>query len=191
MDYERNWIKWCRKILIAARLKGKILDINQKILWYLLVLMVMMAIWDYLTKMANTTRFDSCHRHKIRTDQDHCRYSFDIICLPRWGHRCQPKIQNQVNHESVKGRKNLNRLPRRPFEEESTVSSYQSVIDQFCQDFGDVEIRQFCSDEILSFLNAVSDGNKPLSKQCPLCTPAVIFQFRPQWYRAKFRQPLW
>ena len=47
----------------------------------------------------------------------------------------------------------------------NTVKSYQSVIDRFCQDFRDAELGQISSDQILSFLNRVSDGNKPCTKR--------------------------
>ena len=47
----------------------------------------------------------------------------------------------------------------------NTVRSYQSVIDRFCQDFGDCEIDQVTPDEVLSFLNSFTNSNKPYTKR--------------------------
>ena len=47
----------------------------------------------------------------------------------------------------------------------NTVRSYQSVIDRFCQDFGESEIDQVTPDEVLSFLNSFTNGNKPYTKR--------------------------
>jgi len=47
----------------------------------------------------------------------------------------------------------------------NTVQSYQSVIERFCQDFGDVEIEQVTPDDVLSFLNRFTSGNKPYTKR--------------------------
>jgi hypothetical protein len=38
------------------------------------------------------------------------------------------------------------------------VRSYQSVIDRFCQEFGDPAIDQLMADDILNFLNGFTDG---------------------------------
>jgi site-specific recombinase XerD len=47
----------------------------------------------------------------------------------------------------------------------NTVQSYQSVIERFCQDFGDTEIEQVTPDDVLSFLNNFTNGNKPYTKR--------------------------
>ena len=42
----------------------------------------------------------------------------------------------------------------------NTVRSYQSVIDRFCQDFGDCEIDQVTPDEVLSIFGFLSEASK-------------------------------
>jgi integrase len=59
----------------------------------------------------------------------------------------------------------------------NTVRSYQSVIDRFCQDFGDVELRELSYDEMLSLLNRVSDGNKPYTKRVRYARLSSFFNF--------------
>ncbi|MGB5619896.1 MAG: hypothetical protein WBM78_23860 [Desulfobacterales bacterium] len=47
----------------------------------------------------------------------------------------------------------------------NTVRSYQSVIDRFCWDIGDAEIDLITPDNVLSFLNSFTSGNKPYTKR--------------------------
>ena len=58
-----------------------------------------------------------------------------------------------------------------------TVRSYQSVIDRFCQDFGDCEIDQVTPDKVLSFLNSFTNGNKPYTKRVRYSHLSTFFNF--------------
>jgi hypothetical protein len=55
-----------------------------------------------------------------------------------------------------------------PIPKKNTVQSYQPIIDRFCQEFGDREVDQVTSDDILRFLNRFTEGNKPYTdfEQC-------------------------
>jgi integrase len=59
----------------------------------------------------------------------------------------------------------------------NTVRSYQSVIDRFCQDFGDHEIEQVTPDGVLSFLNSFTNGNKPYTKRVRYSHLSAFFNF--------------
>jgi integrase len=59
----------------------------------------------------------------------------------------------------------------------NTVRSYQSVIDRFCQDFGESEIDQITPEEVLSFLNSFINGNKPYTKRVRYSHLSAFFNF--------------
>jgi integrase/recombinase XerD len=59
----------------------------------------------------------------------------------------------------------------------NTVQSYQSVIERFCQDFGDTEIEQVTPDDVLSFLNNFTNGNKPYTKRVRYSRMSAFFNF--------------
>ena len=59
----------------------------------------------------------------------------------------------------------------------NTVRSYQSVIERFCQDFGDAEIGQVTPDEVLSFLNSFNKGNTPCTKRVRYSHLSAFFNF--------------
>jgi hypothetical protein len=59
----------------------------------------------------------------------------------------------------------------------NTVRSYQSVNERFCQNFIDTEIEQLPPDDVLSFLNSFTNGNKPYTKWVSYSHLAVFFNF--------------
>ena len=59
----------------------------------------------------------------------------------------------------------------------NTVRSYQSVIERFCQDFGDAEIGQVTPDDVHSFLNSFTNGNKPYTKRVRYSHLSAFFNF--------------
>jgi len=59
----------------------------------------------------------------------------------------------------------------------NTLRSYQSVIDRFCQDFGERQIQQVTPDDVLSFLNSFANGNKPYTKRVRYSHLAAFFNF--------------
>lgn len=59
----------------------------------------------------------------------------------------------------------------------NTLRSYQAIIEPFCLDFGEREIGQVTPDEILSFLNYLTDGNKPNTKQVRFSQLSCFFNF--------------
>ena len=79
---------------------------------------------------------------------------------------------------SAKGRKKSGSITTAP-NRKKTVKSYQFAIDRFCRDFEDAELGQISSDQILSFLNRVSDGNKPYTKRVRYAHLSSFFNFIP------------
>jgi integrase/recombinase XerD len=82
----------------------------------------------------------------------------------------------EVSHDNVSSRCNLDRLSQKTLKK-NTVRSYQSVIERFCQDFGDTEIEQLTPDDVLSFLNSLTNGNKPYTKRVRYSHLEPFFNF--------------
>ncbi|MCB2167077.1 MAG: tyrosine-type recombinase/integrase [Deltaproteobacteria bacterium] len=59
----------------------------------------------------------------------------------------------------------------------NTVRSYQPIIDRFCQEFGDHEVDQVTSDDVLRFLNRFTEGNKPYTKRIRYSHICSFFNF--------------
>jgi len=59
----------------------------------------------------------------------------------------------------------------------NTLRSYEAVIEPFCQEFNEREIGQVTPDEILSFLNRLTDGNKPCTKRVRYSQLSCFFNF--------------
>ncbi len=59
----------------------------------------------------------------------------------------------------------------------NTVRSYQAIIEQFCQKFGDTTIDQVTPEDILTFLNRLTDGNKPYTKRIRYAQLSSFFNF--------------
>ncbi len=57
------------------------------------------------------------------------------------------------------------------------MRSYWSVIDRFCHEFGEVEIAQVTPDDVLSFLNSFTNGNKPYTKRVRYSHLSAFFNF--------------
>jgi hypothetical protein len=53
----------------------------------------------------------------------------------------------------------------RSHSKKNTLRSYGAIIQPFCRKFGEREIGQVSPDEILSFLNRLTDGNRPYTKR--------------------------
>lgn len=47
----------------------------------------------------------------------------------------------------------------------NTVRAYVAIICPFCQEIGDIELDQITPDDVLSFLNRLTNGNKTYTKR--------------------------
>ena len=68
-------------------------------------------------------------------------------------------------------------ITTRTIRKKNTLRSYQAVIEPFCREFDDRHIGQVTPDEILSFLNRLTDGNKPYTKRVCFSQLSCFFNF--------------
>ncbi len=57
------------------------------------------------------------------------------------------------------------------------MRSHWSVIDRFCQEFGDAEIDKLTPNDVLSFLNSFTNGNKPYTERVRYSHLSAFFNF--------------
>jgi integrase/recombinase XerD len=65
----------------------------------------------------------------------------------------------------------------RAIRKKNTLRSYEAVIEPFCQEFDEREIGQVTPNEILSFLNRLTEGNKPYTKRVRYSQLSCFFNF--------------
>ncbi|GAB6906480.1 Integrase family protein (fragment) [Desulfosarcina cetonica] len=68
-------------------------------------------------------------------------------------------------------------ITTRTIRKKHTLRSYQAIIEPFYRDFGDRVIGKVTPDEILSFLNRLTDGNKPYTKRVRFSQLSCFFNF--------------
>jgi site-specific recombinase XerD len=59
----------------------------------------------------------------------------------------------------------------------NTARRYKVFIDRFCHEFGNDDINQINSDDVLSFLNRQTEGNKPYTKRIRYAQLSAFFNF--------------
>jgi integrase/recombinase XerD len=68
-------------------------------------------------------------------------------------------------------------ITTRTIRKKNTLRSYQAVIEPFCREFGERTIGKVTPDEILSFLNRLTDGNRPYTKRVRYSQLSCYFNF--------------
>ncbi|MBC8466528.1 MAG: tyrosine-type recombinase/integrase [Deltaproteobacteria bacterium] len=59
----------------------------------------------------------------------------------------------------------------------NTVKAYEALLSRFCQDFGERSLDSFTSDEILEFLNKITEGTKQQTKRIRYSHLSAFFNF--------------
>ena len=59
----------------------------------------------------------------------------------------------------------------------NTVRSYQAIIERFIRKFGDGPIDQVTPEHVLTFLNRLTEGNKPYTKRTRFSRLSSFFNF--------------
>src|SRR5210317_1690296 len=59
----------------------------------------------------------------------------------------------------------------------NTVRAYEWTIDKFCEEYGDTDLLDLSVDNILSFLNQISEGRKPQTKRVRFSHLNAFFYF--------------
>jgi integrase/recombinase XerD len=72
---------------------------------------------------------------------------------------------------------------------ENTLKAYQAALDTFSAEFADRKISEISSEEILSFLNRVTEGKKPQTKRTRYAHLAAFFNFIRNNLDPDFRNP--
>jgi hypothetical protein len=57
------------------------------------------------------------------------------------------------------------------------VRSYRAIIERFIQEFGDGPVDQVTPEQILTFLNRLTEGNKPYTKRIRFSQLSSFFNF--------------
>ena len=70
----------------------------------------------------------------------------------------------------------MDRLPPDTFKK-NTVRAYRSVILKFCNDFGDYDLNQLTVDDVLTFLDKLTEGRKPQTKRVRFARLFSFFNF--------------
>ena len=59
----------------------------------------------------------------------------------------------------------------------NTVRAYQDIIERFIHEFGDGPVDQITPEQILTFLNCLTEGNKPYTKRIRYSQLSSFFNF--------------
>ncbi len=103
----------------------------------------------------------------------------DVIRLPNIGGFGQASINprtQEVRHESFSGNRLLDGIPQVAFKK-NTIRTYESTIWKFRCRFEDRDLSFLSSDEVLSFLTEISQGNKQLTKRTRYSHLKTFFNF--------------
>jgi integrase len=65
----------------------------------------------------------------------------------------------------------------RAHSKKNTVKAYEWTIGKFCDQFGDIELLELTVDNILSFLNQITEGRKPQTKRVRFSHLTAFFYF--------------
>jgi integrase len=65
----------------------------------------------------------------------------------------------------------------RAHSKKNTVTAYEWTIGKFCDQFGDIELFELTVDNILSFLNQITEGRKPQTKRVRFSHLTAFFYF--------------
>jgi len=60
---------------------------------------------------------------------------------------------------------------------DNTLRAYEAIFCKFCQEFGGKELHELASDEVLSFLNQVTEGRKPQTRRTRYSHLSAFFNF--------------
>jgi integrase/recombinase XerD len=60
---------------------------------------------------------------------------------------------------------------------ENTIRAYEAIFAKFCQEFGDRNLDELATEEVLSFLNQVTEGRKPQTRRTRYSHLSAFFNF--------------
>ena len=72
---------------------------------------------------------------------------------------------------------------------DNTVRSYEDLVQKFCQRNGEKDLNDLSSDDVLDFLNRMTDGRKPLTKKTRYSQLNAFFNFTKNNIDPDFNNP--
>ena len=72
---------------------------------------------------------------------------------------------------------------------ENTIRAYKWIIGKFCDQFGDSDLTELSSDQILQYLNHITEGRKPQTKRVRFSHLSSFFNFLINSLDLNFQNP--
>ena len=64
----------------------------------------------------------------------------------------------------------------------NTIRAYKKLLERFCQENGDKDLKEITSDEVLDFLNGIAEGKKPQTRKTRFSHLTSFFNFFQKQY---------
>ena len=77
----------------------------------------------------------------------------------------------------------------KPTRKKNTTKAYRWIISRFCELFGNSELSELSSDQILNFLNSVTEGRKPQTRRIRFAHLSSFFNFIKNNFESEFQNP--
>jgi integrase/recombinase XerD len=77
----------------------------------------------------------------------------------------------------------------KPIQKKNTIRAYNWVVNKFCDQFGDSELTELSSDQILQYLNRITEGRKPQTKRVRFAHLSSFFNFLKNNLNLDFQNP--
>ena len=77
----------------------------------------------------------------------------------------------------------------RTHSKDNTTRAYEAIVSRFCQEFGDVDVGAITADNVLSFLNRITEGKKAQTKRTRYSHLLAFFNFIKDTIDENFRNP--
>jgi integrase/recombinase XerD len=77
----------------------------------------------------------------------------------------------------------------KPIQKKNTIRAYNWVVNKFCDQFGDSELTELSSDQILQYLNRITEGRKPQTKRVRFAHLSSFFNFLKNNLDLDFQNP--
>ena len=72
---------------------------------------------------------------------------------------------------------------------ENTIRAYKELLERFCQENGDKDLKEITSDEVLDFLNGIAEGKKPQTRKTRFSHLTSFFNFTKNNIDQSFQNP--
>ena len=77
----------------------------------------------------------------------------------------------------------------KPTRKKNTIKAYRWIISKFCEQFGNAELIELSSDQVLNFLNSVTEGRKTQTRRIRFAHLSSFFNFIKNNFESEFQNP--